>query len=101
MTKLNKKINWKILNISIYITLIIGYIFPFECSINNSVLIGWPLHFFTIYNNIYNGINLLTSCYLSIGHLLINILFYYFLLVVITKLIFYKNTWREKYEKTH
>lgn len=43
MNKILKEMNWKLLNILIYITLIISYIYPFELSSNKSVLIGCPL----------------------------------------------------------
>lgn len=82
-----KKINWRLLNASVYLTLAMGYLYPLEISVNDSVRVGFPSRYFTIYENASQGINLLSSSHVSLGQLLINVIFYYFLLVAVNQLV--------------
>lgn len=49
-----KKINWKLLNLSLWVELIIVYLMPFKKIDDFRFTVGFPIPFLTIYNTTPN-----------------------------------------------
>ena len=80
-------INAKYLLYSFLIMLVLGYLFPYQLSANNSIVIGVPFRFFQIYPQFADGGTLFSSSHLSIGAFLANIFFNYFVITTSCNLI--------------
>lgn len=99
MASIIKKINWKLLNIAFYITLIVSYFYPCRLSVNNSIKIGFPFSYFSIYTNIHEGYNLFSSCHVFISGFIIDVLFYFVIISVIAKIFTFIKVRRKNNEK--
>ena len=84
------KVNRRHLHLAISIVLILGYFYPFQPYVNNSVRIGFPFRFLTLYQNFDTSFNLFSSCYFHIGNFIANVLILYTILHWINKL---SHTW--------
>lgn len=82
-----KKINWKTVVLAFIIELVISIIYPMQTSINQSVTIGFPYNFFTIYKNIFYERYLINASYFDVGSFAIDIIIVYIILKVTTILL--------------
>lgn len=89
-----KKINFKYVNMSAWIVLLLAYIFPVNYIPNVGSMegagneIGFPLRFLTIYQG-KNNKYLFSFCNLELGSLIINIVIIYICIVIFRKLFNY------------
>jgi hypothetical protein len=59
-----KKVNWKIMNIALWLEIILSYVLPFKVVDNFQYKVGIPIPFFTVYNTEIN-ISPFMSTYLN------------------------------------
>lgn len=90
-----KKINFKYINISAWIVLLLAYVFPVNYMPNvgegGGNEIGFPLRFFTIYQG-KNDKYFFSFSNLNLGSLIVNIAIIYICIVIFRKLFkFIKN----------
>jgi hypothetical protein len=84
MKNLFRQINWKVMNLSAWIVVIITYVFPFHYIDNATAKVGFPFSFLSVYKN-WNT-NLLISFNIDLGSLILNIVIVYLIITVIRKL---------------
>ncbi|MGG7142909.1 hypothetical protein ACQPVP_05535 [Clostridium nigeriense] len=84
------KFNKKIFNMSAWIVVLLAYLLPSHNYGEFAKNFGYPFAYLTIYDNSLNK-RLLSSFYINLGTLLINILIIYFIIYVVQKLLTKKD----------
>lgn len=79
-----KKINWKILNLSFWIEMLLAYFLPFEVKDNFSYQVGFPMPFLSIYDTKL-GISPVASMHLNPIGLLVDGVIIYLIITVCMK----------------
>lgn len=59
-----EKINWKIVNASFWIEIVLSYLLPFQVKDTFQYQVGFPVPFMTLYDAKF-GVNLFTSTHLN------------------------------------
>lgn len=85
MKNMLKKLDLKILNLAMWITLILAYMFPFKYVDGFETQMGFPFSFISIYD-VALGSSPFNSMGVSIGHLMLNITLIYLVLYYVSKL---------------
>lgn len=85
MKRLFKKINWRDVNISAWIVILVAYVYPIQHVENMGGRAGFPYPFITIYEKRL-GVNLFSSFHISIGELLFNIAIIYVCINIVRRL---------------
>lgn len=80
MNKKPKPIDWRAMNISAWLVVILAYVYPFRAVENGWIEVGFPFSFLTIYNHWQT--NLLASLSLNPLGLFLNIVIVYLLISV-------------------
>lgn len=83
-----RKINWKILNLALWIEVILSYLLPFKVTDNLSYQVGSPVPFITVYAAELH-INPFMSMHLNPIGLLFNAIIMYLILSALLK-VYYK-----------
>ena len=76
-----KKINWKMLNVALWIEMILSYVLPFKVVDNFQYKVGFPIPYISVYDTKI-GINPLVSMQLDPLSLLLNVLIIYIVISV-------------------
>ena len=84
------KFNKKIFNMSAWIVVLLTYVLPSHNPGEFGSKFGYPFAYLTIYDNSLNK-TLLSSFYLNVGILIINILIVYFIIYIVQKLLTKKD----------
>lgn len=77
--KYMKKINWKIINLSLWTEVILSYLLPFRVTDGFQYQAGFPFPFISVYNT-EPGITPLMSMHLNPFALLVNVIIIYFII---------------------
>ncbi|MEC0238208.1 hypothetical protein P4H71_28240 [Paenibacillus kribbensis] len=84
MKNLFEKINWKVMNLSAWIVIIVAYVYPFR-FVDNVTKVGFPISFLTVYGKEWRT-NLLMSFDIDLGRLIINIAIVYLVITVLVRI---------------
>lgn len=75
-----KKINWKLINLALWIEIILSYVLPFKVVDNFQYKVGTPISYITVYNRI--NISPLMSIHLNPLGLLMNVIIIYLSILI-------------------
>lgn len=80
MKNLFEQINWKAINLSAWIVIIVAYVYPFR-FIDNGARVGFPISFLTVYDKKEWNSNLLVSFDIDLGSLILDIAIVYLVII--------------------
>ncbi|MEG0854687.1 MAG: hypothetical protein RSF82_12480 [Angelakisella sp.] len=74
-----KKINWKLLNLALWVEVILSYLLPFKTVNNFEYKVGFPVPFLSVYDTAI-GVNPMMSMHLNPLGLLFNAVIIYLII---------------------
>lgn len=84
MKRFFEQINWRVLNLSAWIVIVVTYVSPFRQMENGAARVGFPISFLTVYKEWRT--NLLVSFDIDLGRLILNIAIVYLVIIVLNQL---------------
>ncbi|MCM1251441.1 MAG: hypothetical protein NC321_01350 [Clostridium sp.] len=79
-----QKVNWKIVNLSFWIEVILSYLLPFKVMDNFRYQVGFPIPYLSVYDET-PGVNPFMSMHFNPLSLLFNVIIIYMMVIVCIK----------------